>query len=449
MWARIKSFPRLHPVLFGVGYSTVKTSVSDLIVQKFVEKREEIDWRRNGAFALFGFFYLGGVQYALYVPVFGRMFPQAASFATKPLRDKAKDTRGIFNVFAQTFLDQCVHHPLGYFPAFYITKEVVTRREDFSISHALNAYQDNLWDDLKALWKIWVPSTLLNFAFSPMWLRIPVVATTSLVWTMILSAMRGSSQIAVEAEDEGDFMGGAVTGRTLAVVTTGLYKKMKGHSVGPVELDPHLSHIYVTASGPDKRGIVAALARVISEHNGNITTSKMCRLGGDFTILMHVAVEPGMEDKMRHALGSTRHQINDLVLYTKVLHTDHSKAEEPPLQVHINCFGSDRVGLLADVTEALNKHELSIESLTTNVSAAEDLPPQHSSSRTFHVTIDAIGNYTMTKDQRRALSEELHGLKKELKLDALSVHVTGKNPRVKVVKEEAADISAPQPATQS
>ena len=34
--------------------------------------------------------------------------------------------------------------------------------------------------------QVWVPVTFMNFALSPMWMRIPVVATTSLGWTCIL-----------------------------------------------------------------------------------------------------------------------------------------------------------------------------------------------------------------------------------------------------------------------
>lgn len=66
-----------------------------------VEKREEIDWRRNAAFTLFGFVYLGGVQYALYVPVFSRLFPNAASFAAKPISEKIRDVPGIRSLFSQ------------------------------------------------------------------------------------------------------------------------------------------------------------------------------------------------------------------------------------------------------------------------------------------------------------------------------------------------------------
>jgi hypothetical protein len=161
-WCRVKSAPIEYPLSFGVLISAVKTSVSDLLVQRVVERREEIDWRRNAAFATFGFFYLGGVQYMIYVPLFGRLFPNAAAFASKPLREKIKDFRGLRDLLAQVFLDQCVHHPFVYFPAFYCTKELVMNpKPDFYRS--LMEYRGNVKDDLIALWKVWVPSTLVSF----------------------------------------------------------------------------------------------------------------------------------------------------------------------------------------------------------------------------------------------------------------------------------------------
>ena len=41
---------------------------------------------------------LGGVQYMIYVPFFSRLFPGAAAFAAKSLRDKMKDAKGVFQV---------------------------------------------------------------------------------------------------------------------------------------------------------------------------------------------------------------------------------------------------------------------------------------------------------------------------------------------------------------
>ena len=73
--SRLTAVPAKYPVYFGVGISCVKTSFSDYLVQKLVERKEKVDWKRNAAFAAFGFFYLGGVQYGIYVQLFGRMLP--------------------------------------------------------------------------------------------------------------------------------------------------------------------------------------------------------------------------------------------------------------------------------------------------------------------------------------------------------------------------------------
>ena len=77
-----------YPFRFGMAFSLFKTAGCDLLVQKVVEKREEIDWRRTAAFGSFGLFYLGGVQYIIYVPIFSRIFPGAAAFSAKPLSQK-------------------------------------------------------------------------------------------------------------------------------------------------------------------------------------------------------------------------------------------------------------------------------------------------------------------------------------------------------------------------
>ena len=45
------------------------------------------------AFGSFGLFYLGGVQYFIYVPLFSRLFPNAAAFAGKP-KPRSNPNRG-------------------------------------------------------------------------------------------------------------------------------------------------------------------------------------------------------------------------------------------------------------------------------------------------------------------------------------------------------------------
>jgi hypothetical protein len=48
--AYILSIPKRHPFIFGVGVTTIKTGGVDFCIQKFVEKKENIDWTRSRFF---------------------------------------------------------------------------------------------------------------------------------------------------------------------------------------------------------------------------------------------------------------------------------------------------------------------------------------------------------------------------------------------------------------
>lgn len=111
-----------------------------------------------------------------------------------------------------------------------------------------------------------MPTTFLNFAFMPMWARIPWVAGTSLLWTCILSAMRGGDIVHGE-----EMAGGAVTGSTLHLMEEGYGMLF----TSPIELEPDKSHVMLTASGQDKIGWVSLLSTAIAKAGGNITHSKV------------------------------------------------------------------------------------------------------------------------------------------------------------------------------
>jgi len=331
-WQKITHLPKTYPFYFGICISTFKTSFSDLLVQKVVEQKETVDWRRNAAFASFGFFYLGGIQYALYVPIFGRMFPNAGAFAAKSIRDKLKDSKGLFALGAQVFIDQCVHHPLLYFPVFYTIKEFVMKPEP-SVRNALQTYRNNFTEDIPALWKIWLPATIFNFAFMPMWARIPTVAATSMVWSCVLSAMRGGDVAHAEEMAGGEFTGGNYT-----LVREGLDELFSS----PVDADPTLSHVYISAAGPDRVGWVSKVAGKVAEHEGNVTHSKMVRLGDDFIILMHVGVPPGKKLAMVDALKSDS-ELEPLNIRTSFLSRRQTGGHEKAVMgVRIHCVGPDR-----------------------------------------------------------------------------------------------------------
>ena len=101
-WARrAAAFPRERPVVFGCVFSALKTAFADYLVQRHFEERTELDLRRTAVFTLFGFGYLGGWQYFLYVKCFPRWFPAAAPFASKSIREKLADRAGQLAVAKQ------------------------------------------------------------------------------------------------------------------------------------------------------------------------------------------------------------------------------------------------------------------------------------------------------------------------------------------------------------
>lgn len=331
LWSAAKKVPVKYPFAFGVVLSGFKTSFSDLLVQKVVERKEKIDWKRNAAFASFGFVYLGGVQYTIYVPIFGRLFPNAAKFAKLPWRKKLQDTRGMINLVAQTFLDQCVHHPFMYFPAFYCTKELVmSSKPDFN--KVLADYRKNMKEDLLALWKIWVPATALNFAFMPMHLRIPFVAGVSLLWTCVLSAMRGGDIVHGE-----DMAGGSVNRSTYRLLKEG----MDMFNMTPVEMDANLNHYNISAAGKNRAGLVAMLARHLATCGGNVTHSKMTRLGSEFIIQMHVAVPPRKAKWLVNSLKN-EHLTRELDIQVTPLTQRKDAKKDAVMGVRIYCVGNDR-----------------------------------------------------------------------------------------------------------
>ena len=239
----------------------------------------------------------------------------------------------MFQCAGQVFIDQAVHHPFMYFPAFYCTKELVMHPENPDLLKALTDYKNNMKEDLLALWKVWVPGTIINFAFMPMYARIPFVAGISLLWTCILSTMRGGDVAHGE-----DMAGGAVTGATLTIMKEGFGELF----TQPLELDRDRSHIVLTASGHDKAGWVAQLSRAVADAGGNVTHSKMARLGQEFIIQMHIAVPPEEQRQLLNTLKRSK-TLKPLNINTRTIMRRNTGTFDAPLAgIRVRCVGADK-----------------------------------------------------------------------------------------------------------
>lgn len=357
MLSTVGKLAREHPFKFGCVFSCAKTSFSDWLVQVAIEKRERIDWKRNATFATFGLVYLGGVQYSLYVPIFSRIFPGAKAFASAPIAAKIKDGKGLRDMFSQVFLDQFVHHPLMYFPAFYCLKEAVNGGE---LSTGLENYRNNYKEDLVALWKLWVPSTIINFTFMPMHMRIPWVATTSLLWTCILSAMRGSSDdIELTPESAETYIGNQ--GRAIeALLKWGTHEKPLHH------YNPNKSHLLLTAHGRDRTGFVAQLTAAVESAGGNVLDARMNRVGTDYVGMLLVELDPQDSAAATAQLRKLPNISVSVAPTQPWVGEVQAKATPVVYSAQLSAIGPDGPGALRSITQLLSDEGLDLSFLSCN-----------------------------------------------------------------------------------
>jgi hypothetical protein len=192
----IMSIPKNHPFAFSVGVATVKTSAADLVAQMVAERKtlEEVDWKRNGIFVVFGFAYLGCFQYWLMVNKYRQWFPTMDAFGKLPFAQKLKDTAGMIDAGKMVVFDLLVHMPIIYFPTYYTVKEFVSGHSwnpaDW-VANGVGKYTKNAKEDLTAMVQLWGPSNCIQ-AILPTYIRLPFRHLVSFFWTVYVSFTRGS-----------------------------------------------------------------------------------------------------------------------------------------------------------------------------------------------------------------------------------------------------------------
>ena len=114
----------------------------------------------------------------------------------------------------------------------------------------------------------------------------------------------------------------------------------------------------LTAIGDDRAGLVIALADVIAEHGGNLESSQMAELAGKFAGIVLVTVPDARADELEAALGTL-----DGVLDVQA----HRGADDQPgsRRVALQLMGTDRPGIVREISAVLARHGVSIDQLVT------------------------------------------------------------------------------------
>lgn len=122
--------------------------------------------------------------------------------------------------------------------------------------------------------------------------------------------------------------------------------------------------LVLTAIGPDRPGLVNALASAVKRAGGNIEDTRMAKLGGEFAVLILVTgTEAALADleSDRTAVEST------LGVSCFFKRTSHSRFAGRGLFYTLSVSALDRPGIVESVSEVLLRHGANVLSLTSKV----------------------------------------------------------------------------------
>ena len=109
------------------------------------------------------------------------------------------------------------------------------------------------------------------------------------------------------------------------------------------------------------------MTELLLQFEGNVESSRMMRLGGDFAMLMFVTAPEDRTDELREALSEFHYASFDV-------HTRLSEVSEPEENSATPCaitvLGADHMGIIHQISRYLAEQGLNLETVTTEVVAA-------------------------------------------------------------------------------
>lgn len=126
--------------------------------------------------------------------------------------------------------------------------------------------------------------------------------------------------------------------------------------------------IVLTLTGHDRVGIVEEITNILVKYSGNVETSRMARLGGEFALLALVS----LDEKDQQSLETELQKLGDDGFQITLLPTedDHVKKYAGWLPYEIEVLGADHEGIIYEVTHHLAQQGINIEDMETTTAPA-------------------------------------------------------------------------------
>jgi glycine cleavage system regulatory protein len=124
--------------------------------------------------------------------------------------------------------------------------------------------------------------------------------------------------------------------------------------------------LVLTVLAPDRTGLVELLAQRIAAAGGNWEESRMARLAGQFAGILLVTCEAARSDELVAAMRTL--ESAGLQVTARVTQADPAPAPRPRIQLVLT--GTDRAGIIRDVSRVLAERGVNVEELESEVSSA-------------------------------------------------------------------------------
>jgi len=119
--------------------------------------------------------------------------------------------------------------------------------------------------------------------------------------------------------------------------------------------------LVMTLIGPDRTGLVEAVARAVAAHGGNWLQSRMCRLGGEFAGILCVEVPADKKSALLDALQ----KISGLNV---IVHSgEKTISAVGARQTKMEIIGQDRPGIVREISAALARAGVNVEEFSSEV----------------------------------------------------------------------------------
>ena len=136
------------------------------------------------------------------------------------------------------------------------------------------------------------------------------------------------------------------------------------------------NHFFLlTAFGKDRPGIVAGVTEALVQLGGNIEDATMTRLGGEFTMMLVIALPARISlPKARKTLNVLEKRLGLSVHLKPVPSSLARRSKENPPGYMISVYGVDHPGIVHDIAQALAVRRVSITDLQTKVTGSSRKP---------------------------------------------------------------------------